>query len=171
VSGFRLRRRVRVLLRDLDVRPPLTVPDLCARLAEYRGRPICLLPYPIPVPGPSGACLSTDRAGYIGFQAATSRAHQDHIVLHLVSHLIAGHHGDPPDGQALLLLPGLQDKDVRGTFLCGPGRPGPCEAEAEEIATLIPQWAAALDQYAGRMPSTRAGTRLAQGLTDHLGWL
>jgi hypothetical protein len=123
------------------------------------------------VPGPLGAFLCTGSSDYIGFQSQTSRAHQDHIVLHLTGHLIAGHCGHGPNDQALRLMPGLQGRDVRGLLCHGPGWGGPREREAEEIAVLISQWAGELNQYADRMPPTAAGARLAAGLTDHLGWL
>ncbi|WP_344933338.1 hypothetical protein [Actinoplanes nipponensis] len=39
------------MLRELDIRPPLDVRELCGRLARHRGRPIRLVAHPIKVPG------------------------------------------------------------------------------------------------------------------------
>lgn len=171
MHGYRLRKQVRGWLRDLGVRPPLTVPDLCARLTEYRERPLRLLPHQYPVPGLSGAWVSTDRADYIPVQSRTSPGHQEHLILHGIGHLLVGHPTGTPDDRILLLLPDLPGLTIRVTP-CGLGdRTGPGEEDAEEIAALISQWAAQLNEYADRMPAGLAGVQLARGLTDHMGWL
>jgi hypothetical protein len=113
VRERQLRRRCRSLLRELNIRPPLDVAALCANLADYRGRPIRLVDYPFPVPGPFGVWLAMERADYIFYQRETSPAHQVHITLHEIGHLVADHHGgDGEDDLLSLLNPGTPSETV-----------------------------------------------------------
>lgn len=68
MSDRKLRRRCRALLRELDIRPPLEVRELCARLADRRGRPIRLVAHPIKVPGPFGLWFMTQSMDVIFYQ-------------------------------------------------------------------------------------------------------
>src|SRR5437764_2594450 len=97
MSERQLRRQCRRLLGKLDVRPPLDVAALCTRLGEVRGKPIRLVAHPIPVPGPFGAWISTAKADYILYQTETSKLHQDHIIVHELGHILAGHQSDDED--------------------------------------------------------------------------
>jgi hypothetical protein len=87
------------MLRELDIRPPLDVRELCARLAERRGRPIRLVAHPITVPGPFGLWFMTESMDVIFYQSETTRPHQDHIILHEIGHIIAEHPSDDRDHQ------------------------------------------------------------------------
>lgn len=68
-----LRKSCRALLRELDIRPPLDVRELCHRLADRRGRPIRLVPYPIQVPGPFGLWVVAESADIVFFQRRQHR--------------------------------------------------------------------------------------------------
>lgn len=46
-----LRRHRRILLRELDIRPPFDLTELGTRLAGRRGKQIHLAAVPFPVPG------------------------------------------------------------------------------------------------------------------------
>ncbi|PJE95756.1 hypothetical protein CUT44_21055 [Streptomyces carminius] len=182
-----LRRRCRRLLNELGIRPPLDVAELCHRVALRRGRPLHLVPYPIPVPGPFGMWVGASSADYIVYQRETSRAHQRHIVLHELGHLLADHRSDEYDD-------GLLTELRRGTEPCPPGRypdldldldPGAVrralrrtaydseqEREAETVATIILEWASVLDHVVPRSPSSDAAAdRIGTSLGDRLGWL
>ena len=102
MSERALRRRCRNLLRQLDARPPLDIPEMCAQLGILRGRPIYLRAHPLPASGPFGVWLSLSAADYIFYQEHTSQPHQEHIILHELGHLIAEHRSD---GRAPALLP------------------------------------------------------------------
>lgn len=179
-----LRRRCRALLRELDVRAPLDVRgELCPRLSEHRGKPLELLPYPIPVPGPFGCWISTARGDYILYQQETTRAHQDHIILHEVGHIIGGHHSDENDDELLgELYPLLSPDTVRQDYpdldpqavrraLRRSAYDTHAEQEAEYIATIIQEWASVADHLT--MPRTDDATlnNVAETLADHRGWL
>ncbi|HEX4226135.1 MAG TPA: hypothetical protein VHZ97_27470 [Pseudonocardiaceae bacterium] len=166
-----LRRRCRRLLNELDIRPPLKVTELCRKLGEQRGRPIRLLEHPIPVPGPFGVWIATETADYILYQQHTSKSHQDHIVLHEIGHMIAGHQGEEQENQALEgLLPGVEPAAVRRA-LSRTSYDNEHELEAETVATIILEWASVLDLVVGRASSNTAVARMGTALGDRLGWL
>ncbi|MDQ1018109.1 hypothetical protein [Streptomyces afghaniensis] len=139
-----MERRLRALckreLRALGVRSPLRVDELCRLLGEARGRPLRLMPYPLEVPGPYGAWVSTPTADYIFFQKETTKTHQDHIILHEIGHMLAGHHNESIDDlvvseQAPDLPPSTIDRALRRTLYDNAQ-----EREAETIATIIMEW-------------------------------
>lgn len=178
-----LRRRLRRLLNELDVRPPLDVVELCRRVGESRGKPIRLVPHPIPVPGPFGAWISTDSADYILYQRETSKAHQCHIVLHELGHILAGHHSDEEDDALLAELypdvepdalreqyPDLEPEAVRRA-LRRMSYDTEHEREAETVATIILEWASVLDRVAGRASPDATAQRMGIALGDRMGWL
>jgi hypothetical protein len=169
-----LRRQCRRLLRDLDIRPPLDVAELCRRVGEQRQRPIALVSHPIPVPGPFGLWITTNDADYILYQKETSKSHQDHIILHELGHLLAGHRdegGDEP-------LPGLEPDTLRAQYpdlapdavrraLRRTSYDSDQEREAETVATIILEWASVLD----RVGPHSAASPMDNALTGRIGWL
>jgi hypothetical protein len=166
-----LRRRCRRLLNELDIRPPLDVTELCRRLGTQRGKPIRLVEHPIPIPGPFGVWIATETADYILYQQHTSKSHQDHIVLHEIGHMIAGHQGEEHENQAIeQLLPGMQPAAVRRSLL-RTSYDNEHELEAETVATIILEWASVLDRVVGRASTDAVAERMGSALGDRLGWL
>lgn len=144
--GPRRSRRYRALLRELGSGPTDDVGALCKRLAARRGRPVILRAYPIQVPGVYGACMSAANTDVIFYEARTSRVHQDHIILHELVHLAAGHEGVSGD-DAAMRFPSLashgEDRCLR--------RHGPRdsqEIEAEAVASISLGWTSSLDPRA-----------------------
>lgn len=178
-----LRRQCRKLLRDLDVRPPLNVAELCDKIGDMRGKPIRLVPRPIPVPGPFGAWITSGKADYIFYQLETSKPPQDHIILHELGHMLAGHRPDT-DGGILLgdsypdttpaalreQYPDLAEDAVRRALrrTCYDTQQ---EKEAETVATIILEWASVLNAVAARSAPNSAAYRIESDLSDRLGWL
>lgn len=171
MSERQLRNRCRKLLRQLDMRPPFDVNELCARLAEQRGTPILLEPKPIPAPGPFGLWLATKSGDLVLYQQETSRLHQVQIILHEVGHMIANHDSDEGDDEVLRMLSPSIDPDVVRRWLRRTDYRSPKEIEAEKIATTILEWAWELDSRVTELPRTEAGRRLHGGLRDHVGWI
>ena len=178
-----LRRQLRQLLNDLDIRPPLDVVELCRRVGETRGKPIRLVPHPIPVPGPFGVWVTTDAADYILYQQETSKSHQGHIVLHEVGHLLAGHRSDGEDDTLLADLypdvgpdvlreqyPDLAPDAVRRA-LRRSSYDTVQEREAETVATIILEWASVLDRIAPTISTDATAQRMGTALGDRMGWL
>jgi hypothetical protein len=170
VRERQLRRRCRSLLRELDIRPPLDVAALCANLADYRGRPIRLVDYPFPVPGPFGVWMAMERADYIFYQRETSPAHQVHITLHEIGHLVADHDGGGDDELLGLLSPGTPPEIV-WRALRRTSYDTEQEHAAETVATLILQWASVLDAVVPRLSAGTAERRMHGALGDRMGWL
>ncbi len=132
-----LRRQCEARLRALDLPTPFSARAFSHSLAARRGRPIRLHPLESTA-GPSGAWVATTTADYIFYEQATSPLHQEHIILHELSHLLCGH-----DAAAVLeaehiqlLFPDLHAEVVqrvlqRATYSIEE------ELEAELLASLI----------------------------------
>lgn len=168
-----LRRRVRRELQALEIQPPLRVDVVCQRLGERRGRPIRLVAYPIPVPGPFGLWIATTSADYILYQAETTRVHQDHIILHEVGHILAGHvSADTDDSVWTQLMPNIAPEVIR-RMLRRTSYDAAHEREAELVATIIQEWAVVLDVVRPELPVERSADveRLDASLQRHYGWL
>ncbi|WP_030346893.1 hypothetical protein [Streptomyces sp. NRRL S-1022] len=84
-----LRSHSRHLIRRLTPQLPFSVTALCAELSEMRDRPIRLMEWDLPADGPFGVLVSRDHEDVIVYQAMTTKAHQAHIILHEVGHIIA----------------------------------------------------------------------------------
>jgi hypothetical protein len=171
VTELRLRRHCRRLLRELELRPPLDVTDMCDRLSRHRGRPILLAAHPIPVPGPFGVWLSTSRADHIFYQRETTRPHQAHIIVHEIGHLIADHRSDEQDDDLLQqIYPDLAPEAIRRA-LRRTSYDTAQEQEAETVATIILEWASVLDAVVPRLSARTPGQRMQDALGERLGWL
>lgn len=89
------RRRVEVISRTLVGRLPAlprpwNVNVLCQRLAECRGRE--LLVHELDIPAlPFGLWYYDGTRDHIVFRQGIAGYHRDHVVLHEVCHMLAGH--------------------------------------------------------------------------------
>ncbi len=116
----------------------LRPPDyLAGVLGAKRGHPILLQP----LTGTTGACgvwVSVPSADLIFYEQETSRLHQEHIILHEISHLLCDHQPVPlSEGEVPeLLFPDLQVETVKRVLQRG-GYSTVEEREAETLATLI----------------------------------
>jgi len=164
-----LQRRCKRELQALDIEPPLRVDVLCQRLGERRGRPIRLVPYSLPVPGPFGLWIATDTSDYILYQQETSKSHQDHIILHEVGHILADHQSDGVDDARPILTPDIMRHAVRRA-LRRTSYDDDREREAELVATIILEWASVLDRVAPRAARSAHVKRLQSALGDRQGW-
>jgi hypothetical protein len=167
----KLRRQCKRTLRDLGIQPPLKVDVLCRLLGEHRGRPIRLVPYSLPVPGPFGLWIATGTADYIFYQQETSRAHQDHIVLHEVRHILADHQSDESDGEVRQQMMPDISLDVIKKALRRTSYDEEHEREAELVATIILEWASVLDRVTPQAPKDASAHRVQTALNDRQGWL
>ncbi|MFH8689685.1 hypothetical protein ACH4EC_22800 [Streptomyces anulatus] len=137
-----LRRRCRAVLRaHRGLRTPgaFSVGALCERLGEQRRRPIHLHALPLHQirAGACGLWLSTATDDHIFYEQRTTRAHQEHIVLHEVGHMLFDHHTvDEGDGWITALLTDLDPRAVRRILARSHYSTGQ-EREAEMTASLI----------------------------------
>lgn len=167
----KLRKRCKRILRDLGVSPPLQVHELCQRLGEYRGRPIRLVPYSLPVPGPFGLWVATNTTDYIFYQKETSPPHQDHIILHEVGHILADDTSDESDPVVWqTLLPDIP-YDAINRALRRTAYEEKHELDAEMIATIIMEWSAALDHVIAPVSEDPTLGPLRFALHPRWGWM
>lgn len=175
-----LRRRVRDDLRGLGLSSPLDPESLCRRLGARRGRPLVLVPAPLPVPGPFGMWIATGATDTIVYQSETTAAHQLLIVLHEVGHILAGHPGGTEP--AATPLPALDDDTLAALFPTLPahvvrtalGRAhyeSAHEREAELVGSIVFEWADRLAVAGYASATTELGRRAQDALEEHTGWV
>jgi hypothetical protein len=146
------------------------VESLCRRLGERRGRPVRLVPYVLPVSGPSGLWIGTEQADYIIYQRETSKAHQHHIIMHEVGHILGGHRSrDGHGGFFQALMPSLSS-DVVARALGRTSYDEEQEREAEMTATIIMEWAM-LHDVRPRLSTDSSTHRIETALGDRQEWL
>ena len=116
---------------------PFDVESFCTVLSERRGRPIVLHPAASGA-GPYGLWAAGPSTDVIFYEEATSPLHQEHIILHEVSHLLCGHEPAPvtEDEVAELLFPHLKRETIQRVLRRG-GYSTDEEREAEIMASLI----------------------------------
>ncbi|WP_425838325.1 hypothetical protein [Streptomyces fractus] len=118
---------------------------------------------------------------FIVYQKQTSPAHQRHIILHEIGHILAGHENRTP----LEVPSGLGRGGSEGPYGRTPlldesrilralGRSAydhEDEREAETVATIILEWASVLDRVVPRAADEATARRIDVALSDRLGWL
>lgn len=152
----RLIRRCRATVEQLDIPDPFDVGELCRRAGRTRGRPITVAPLPLSGMSPCGLWLGTPSADLIFFEADTSPAHQDHIILHELGHVLCHEQDGALDTDLLrALFPALSPELVRNAL--GRTRYSAVEEqEAEVFAHLVVE----------RMWQTPVVAEHAEGSTD-----
>lgn len=138
--SHKLRRHCQSVLSQLSLPRPFSIPALCRRLEDQRGRVLHLHPLP-PEAATSGACglvITTSIADHIFYERRTSTLHQEHIVLHEIAHLLFGHHTIDLSQEAVrqVLLPDLSPHLVQ-RLLARTNYAARQEQEAEMLASLI----------------------------------
>ncbi len=134
-----LRQRCMLRLNELPLPVPFHIVAFCDALSSHRGRPI-LLHAITSRAGICGVWIATPDADHILYERDTSPLHQEHIILHELSHLLCGHESAPmpQTDWSQLLLPDLDTKMVQ-TVLQRAAYSAQEEREAELLATLILQ--------------------------------
>ncbi|MFD9511227.1 hypothetical protein [Streptomyces mirabilis] len=129
------------------------------------------MPYSLPVPGPFGAWIATGASDYIIYQRETTKSHQDHIILHEVGHILAGHDSDDGDEDLwALMMPDIDPQAIRHA-LRRTSYDQEYEREAELVATIILEWASVLNRVAPPQPTDLSVRRVQTALGDRQGWL
>nr|WP_234364880.1 toxin [Streptomyces sp. RTd22] len=138
--------------------------ELCRHLGEIRERPITLVPMPIPTSHPCGMWVAARDEDLIFFDANTTSAHQEHIILHELGHIICCHRGAGwlDEASARLLFPNL-DPDIVRDMLLRATYDDVQEQEAEIIAYLLSQRLGGSTEAHGTPPAEEAGDGAASG--------
>jgi hypothetical protein len=136
----RLRKAGAQRIADLDLPRVADVAELCRHLSEVRGRPITLVPMQMPASHPCGMWVAARDEDLIFYDANTTSAHQEHIILHELGHIICCHRGAGwlDEASARLLFPDL-DPDLVRDMLLRATYDDVQEQEAEIIAYLLSQ--------------------------------
>ncbi|WP_031465106.1 ImmA/IrrE family metallo-endopeptidase [Sciscionella sediminilitoris] len=111
----RIREECAGRIAELDLHEARDVRALCDHLVELRGRPIRLVPLPLPASHPCGMWVAASDEDVIFYDANTTSAHQEHIILHELGHVICCHRGSGilDDESARALFPNIDPQIVR----------------------------------------------------------
>lgn len=134
-----LRRRCQARLRNIEIPRPFDLDAFCRTIEASRGRRLVLQPIHGLAGRTMGAWIAMSRPplDVVIYEQDTTRLHQEHIVLHELSHMLCGHSpratGADLAGQ---LFPDLKPEVVQGvlerqSYLSDE------DLEAEVMATLI----------------------------------
>lgn len=132
-----LRKQCSARLREIAIPCPFDVRALCERVAQRRQRPIVLQSV-ITDRGPCGLWLAHPQRDLIFYDSATSAFHQEHIILHELSHILCGHRPSSP-GDAPVpehLFPDLPVETIQ-LLLQRTVYSNEEEREAEMLASMI----------------------------------
>ncbi|MFJ9027380.1 hypothetical protein ACIRQP_02425 [Streptomyces sp. NPDC102274] len=135
----RTRRRMRAMVRELDLPQLSTVEELCAAVADRSGRPVQLVPRRMRVDEPSGFVERRAESDVIYFEQETSGLHQAHIICHELAHLLCGHLAEAPaadEDTAHVELPTI-DADMIRLVLGRSHYDGAAEEEAEILGAEL----------------------------------
>jgi hypothetical protein len=160
----RTRRRMRAMVRRLDLPPMSTVEELCAAVSDRIGRPVRLVPRRMRVGEPSGFVERRADRDTVHYEQETSGLHQAHIICHELAHLLCGHLPEAPaedEETAEVELPTI-DADILRMVL---GRSHYDDAAEEEAEIL----GAELTRILVLAPGAGATSRLAPALEHRKG--
>lgn len=154
----RLRKAGAQRIAELDLPEVADVAELCRYLGEIRDRPITLVPLQMPASHPCGMWVAARDEDLIFYDANTTSAHQEHIILHELGHIICCHRGAGwlDEASARLLFPNL-DPDLVRDMLLRATYDDVQEQEAEVIAYLLSQRVGSTAEQQGEPPAEEAG--------------
>lgn len=154
----RLRKAGTRRIAELDLPMMADVAELCSYLGEIRGRPITLVPMQMPASHPCGMWVAAHDEDLIFYDANTTSAHQEHIILHELGHIICCHRGAGwlDEASARLLFPNL-DPDLVRDMLLRATYDDVQEQEAEIIAYLLSQRVGSTDERRSVPPAEEGG--------------
>lgn len=133
-SDRQLRRRCENRLRALAPDGPLRIDALIADIVASRPRALSFVPVSL-LGKPYGVWLTDGETECIWYERDTTPAHQRHIILHELCHLLCGHQ---PLDPATFNGPFLHiDRDRLRAIMLRSGYTAEQEREAEMLASLI----------------------------------
>jgi Zn-dependent peptidase ImmA (M78 family) len=128
------RRYVRSLQLDLYA----SAYELCDQMSSLRDRPIRVIEWPLPIPGPMGVWIARERDDVVVVQEAATGSHRDHIVLHELAHILCEHEGIPLRGQEPGFLSEFDDQaEGAAPVRFRSAYDSASEREAELLATAL----------------------------------
>lgn len=153
----RIRHRIGRFLRSVGVDADSGVTNVVGAVQQCVERRIVVYEEPIAVPGFFSTVFVDDEDLFaIMVQQHTSRAHQEHMVLHELAHILTG-------------TVDTADAVVQGTHRSG-DYSQQRESDAEYIATLIGVWCDASTTARLIVQPSRQAARLAAAASEQLAW-
>jgi Zn-dependent peptidase ImmA (M78 family) len=89
ISEFKLKRRIKKLLAELDLSPSFNAASLCRRLRK-KGYKISLCPTQMP-PGLESAYILCEKTHVICVKESASLFRQQYLIFHELGHILLGH--------------------------------------------------------------------------------
>ncbi|MBK0373358.1 toxin [Streptomyces californicus] len=150
----RLRKDGARRIAELGLPAGAGVSELCRHLGEIRNRPIKLIRMRMPACHPCGMWVAACDEDLIFYDANTNSAHQDHIILHELGHIICCHRGAGwlDEASARSLFPNI-DPDLVRDMLQRTTYDDVQEQEAELIAYLLARPSAGAGEPPGGGPA------------------
>lgn len=137
----RLSERKRAVRAARKLAPSDGSPDgLVSNVAAYRGRPIVMMPMPLPAEAPSGMWVSTEANDYLIYPAETTPTRRTAVICHEVGHMLMGHDPGLVDESPSSLLSALAPDLMPGhaaRVLARHGYNNAQESDAEYLATVL----------------------------------
>ena len=135
-----LQHRCEEILERLGLSHPFTLEELVGAISKSRGRPLQVV-YQDIGPGekmPCGVWVPLPEGDVVVVESRTSRAHQEHICLHELAHILCAHTGAKvlAAGYLAKLLPDIAPEKV-ATMLARTSYGSEQERDAEAMATLL----------------------------------
>ena len=156
-----LQRRCEELLGKLGLSRPFTLEALLGAMERQRGRPLEVVFHAFGAGEkvPCGVWASFRDGDVVVVEARTSPAHQKHICLHELAHILCGHAGAKilAAGYLAKLMPDLAPEKV-ADVLARTGYDSAQEREAEAMATLLGRFLQAGNAGAGTPVKAHRGT-------------
>lgn len=97
-------------VRSLQLELYASAYELCDQMSSLRDRPIRVIEWPLPLPGPMGVWIAREHDDVIVVQEAATGGHRDHIVLHELAHILCEHEGIPLRGYESQFLSEFDDQ-------------------------------------------------------------
>ncbi|MGX7828538.1 hypothetical protein ACTG9Q_25940 [Actinokineospora sp. 24-640] len=134
----RVRRECAGMLAGLDLPARADLAGLCEHLSAARGRPLRLVPVAMTSAQPCGMWVATGDTDWVFYDAETTRAHQEHIILHEIGHMVCHHQGTDhfDEDTAAVFFPDLDPRLVRD-MLARTTYSDEQERQAEVMAYLL----------------------------------
>ncbi|ROR47000.1 hypothetical protein [Kitasatospora cineracea] len=142
----RFSARCHELIGQLDAPRPFTIESLAEAVARQRRRCLRLIPLSGRDTGRSGVCgvwIAFADVDHVYYASGTSPAHQTHIILHELAHILLDHHqhGEPDDEWLRRLFPDLDPAMAARLLTRGRTRATTSqEQETELLASLMWQY-------------------------------
>ncbi|GAA1217960.1 hypothetical protein GCM10009665_04810 [Kitasatospora nipponensis] len=143
-----------------DLPRPWGIEELCDALAQQRGRPLTV--HPVDLPGlPFGLWYDDGVGDRVLYRSSATGYYRDHIILHEICHLLAGHGVSPQElaeqsaqeARSTQGEPGEQDEqDPEQGPAAARARSAACNNVEEELAETF---ASMVLRRAGQLPADR----------------